>query len=1023
MFERVLRFFIDNYKTNYALFFLLMAMGTYAYTLIPKEVSPTIEPETINVGGSYAGASPDLLNRIAVQEIEDLCRNIDGVDGITSTISPGRFHIELEIDRRADKNRISDDIKDAIALAAVNLPDDMDEPTIRGPGHTRGILQLSIRSSQMPRGELVELARTLKNRLLRIKDISDVTIFGDSDLFYEVLIDEQKVHTYGFGMSEVVQTFSELSNIFPLGEIDNAKERYYLSTQNGKKTASDLEATILDIGGRNIELREIATISKRYEDSKTLASMNGKNAITLSISQDPKGDAIEISDAISQLIKTLSSDKVVYDMRMDQSIIVKESLNIIIANIILGIILIALLSMVLINVRVAFIIALGIPTSFVMGAIYFYFTGNSINVNSLIGVLIAIGIIVDDAIVVSENIQQYIEKGFSPKEAAFYGTKEMAKPVTVASVTTLFSFIPLLMLSGTLGEIIRLIPIAFSALIVASLIESFIFLPIHAAHTLSPASRTLSWQRINALYALALEWLIRHQKVFLLLFFATVPALIYMEVKHSKFYMFEKFDTSSINITFKGSPENSLEDSLHVAQTIERDLLAQKDRFFATYISSTAGYRRTATGLTELYPNVGYVSIELEDKAPANIMDRYITPLLSPYESSKHRTRAKESQKIAADVRDWLKEQGYKKQFHLDEINVVEKGMKHNKADIMIGVVSSDYQKAIAAVKRIEAAFEKTEGIKYSGNNIRFGPKEIKLRINSYGEMLGLTEESVGRYVSNLYLSRKIGTIFDEQELVDVKLKSVNYQNTLEHFKNLEIPLKDGTFVPLREVCEFDMIESLEKLAKDDGETTFFCYANIDPSKTTTSEVLEFNAALFENLKKEGIKLKFKGEREQKETLETEMVLATALALVLIFIAMLYLFHSVRKTLIVMSVIPFSILGVYVGHDIMHLGISLPSLIGALGLAGVIVNDGIIMMATLGSTQSAQKIIDNATKRLRPIVLTSVTTIIGLASLIFFSSGQAVTFQPLAVALGYGLFWGTLLNLFYVPVFYGFLKR
>ncbi len=1023
MFERLLRFFIDNYKTNYALFFLLMGMGIYAYTLIPKEVSPEIEPDTINVGGSYTGASPDLLNRIAVQELEDLCRNIDGIDAINSTISPGRFRIELEIDRRADKSRISDDIKDAIALSAANLPEDMDEPTIRGAGHSRGILQLSIRSSQMPHGELVELARTLKNRLLRIKDISDVTVFGDSDLFYEVLIDEERVHSYGFQMSDVVQSVSELSNIFPLGEIDNPKERYYLSTQNGKKDAHDLADTILDIDGRKILLKELATVAKHYEDSKTLASMNGNNAITLSISQNPKGDAIEISEAIHHLIKTLSGSSITYDMRMDQSIIVKESLNIIIANIILGIILIALLSVVLINARVAFIIALGIPTSFVMGAIYFYFTGNSINVNSLIGVLIAIGIIVDDAIVVSENIQQYIEKGFSPKEAAFYGTKEMAKPVTVASVTTLFSFIPLLMLSGTLGEIIRLIPIAFSALIVASLIESFIFLPIHAAHTLSPASRTLSWQRINSVYARSLAWLMRHQKLFLLLFFIITPALIYMEVKSSKFHMFEKFDTTSISITFKGAPDASLEESLHVAQIIERDLLKQQERFFATFISSTAGYRRSATGIAELYPNVGYISIELEDKAPANIMDRYITPLLSPYESSKHRTRTKESRKIAADVRGWLKKQGYKKRLHLEEINVVEKGMKHNKADIMIGVVSSDYQKAIEAVKRIELAFDTSEGIKYHGNNIRFGPKEIKLKINSYGEMLGLSEESIGRYISNLYLSRKIGTIFDARELVDVKVRSVNHRGDLQSFKNLEIPLKDGTFVPLSEVCEFEMIESLEKLSKDDGETTFFCYANIEPSKTTTSEVLERNAELFERLRKEGIKLKFKGEREQKNTLETEMLLATALALVLIFIAMLYLFHSVRKTLIVMSVIPFSILGVYVGHDIMHLGISLPSLIGALGLAGVIVNDGIIMMATLGSTKSVDKIIENATKRLRPIVLTSVTTIIGLSSLIFFSSGQAVTFQPLAVALGYGLFWGTLLNLFYVPVFYGVLKR
>ncbi len=223
-------------------------------------------------------------------------------------------------------------------------------------------------------------------------------------------------------------------------------------------------------------------------------------------------------------------------------------------------------------------------------------------------------------------------------------------------------------------------------------------------------------------------------------------------------------------------------------------------------------------------------------------------------------------------------------------------------------------------------------------------------------------------------------------------------------------------------VCEFQTIESLEKLVKDAGETTFYFYANIDPSQTTAGEVLETAAPTFSKLKSEGIKLKFKGEREQKETLEIEMVLASLLALVLIFISILYLFNSIRETFIVMSVIPFSLLGVYAGHFIMGLHISLPSLIGALGLAGVIVNDGIIMMSTLKMTNTKEDIYTLAAKRLRPIMLTSITTIIGLSSLMFFATQQAVTFQPLAVAIGFGLFWGTLLNLFYLPVIHNFLR-
>ncbi|WP_415398229.1 efflux RND transporter permease subunit [Sulfurimonas sp. CS5] len=1024
MFDRMLKFFIDNYKINYALFFLLFAVGIFAYNQIPKEISPTIEPNSITIRGSYSGTSVDILNKMAVQEIEDEVKNIVGVDSVTSVVSPGVFTIVLELDKNADKTDVTNKIEDAISLIRTNLPSDMDDPIIRGVAHSRSIMHVSIRSENVSRDKLKALSKKFKSRLLSIEDVSDVTIFGDSELFYEVLIDEKKVNAYNLSLDETMRIFSEISYIFPLGKIDNAKEQYYISTQNDKKFSNEFENTIININDQQIALKDIATIKKKYEDSSTLASMNGHNSITLAVSQNPKGDAVTISNDIKKLISQMHVDGVEFSVRMDKSVVIKDTLNIVISNILLGVILITLLTAILINVRIAFIIALGIPTSFVIGAIYFYFTGYSINVNSLIGVLIAIGIIVDDAIVVSENIQQYIEKGYSAKEAAFLGTKEVAKPVTIASLTTLFSFIPLLMLSGRLGEIIQLIPIAFSALVIASLIESFIFLPIHASHTLSAKSKTLSWEKINLLYSKILKQLVKYQKTFLLIFLIIVPALIYTGVKNSKFQMFQPFDDSSISITFKATPTTTLEESLIIVQTLEKDILKNHDRFFVKHVSSTAGYRRSATGSAEMYPYVGYVSMELHKMKPLNFVDKYITPYLSFYYDSKDRIRDKSSQDISQDLRVWLKEQKYKKQFNLNNLMVVENKMGHTKADIRIGVISDDHQKALKAIREIEDAFSKIVGIKYYGDNVKIGADEIKLKLNAYAEELGITEEYLGNYVSNLYLSRKVGTIFDGNELVDIKVKSFNVEDGLESFKRLEIPLNNNTFVKLKDICEFEIVESLERLVKDDGEISFFVFANVDPSIITATEVLEKIAPTIEELKKvKGIKLKFKGEREQKKTMQTEMILASVLAIILIFISILYLFNSLRETFIVMSVIPFSLLGVYVGHFFMGLNISLPSLIGALGLAGVIVNDGIIMMATLKNAQSKDDILTLASRRLRPIILTSITTVVGLSSLIFFASGQAVTFQPLAVTMGFGLLWGTVLNLFYLPTMYNFSRK
>ncbi|MCW9026822.1 MAG: efflux RND transporter permease subunit, partial [Thiovulaceae bacterium] len=759
-----------------------------------------------------------------------------------------------------------------------------------------------------------KLSKKFKSRLLSIKDVSDVTIFGDSDLFYEVLIDEKKVNAYNLSLDDTVRIFSEISYIFPLGMIDNAKEQYYISLQNDKKISEQFENTIININDQQIAIKDIATVKKRYQDSATLASMNAKNSITLAISQNPKGDAILIANEIKKLISDMRVKGVEFNVRMDKSIVIKDRLNIVISNILLGIILITLLTAILINIRIAFIIALGIPTSFVIGAIYFYFTGYSINVNSLIGVLIAIGIIVDDAIVVSENIQQYIEKGHSAKEAAYLGTKEVAKPVTIASLTTLFSFIPLLMISGKLGEIIQLIPIAFSALVIASLIESFIFLPIHATHTLSPNSRTLSWEKVNLLYAKALKQIVRYQKSFLITFLIIVPILIFYGIKSSKFQMFKPFDATSINITFKASPTTTLEDSLKIVQTLEKNILEQKDRFFVKHVSSTAGYRRSATGSAEMYPYVGYISIELQKMQPMNFVDRYITPYLSFYYDPKGRIRDKSSQDISQDLRAWLKEQGYKKRFKLSNLMVVENKMGHTKADIRIGVISDDYKKALRAIYDIEDAFSKIKGIKYYGDNVKLGIDEVKLKVNSYGEALGVTEKYVGNYISQLYLSKKIGTIYDNKELVDIKIKSVNFSNNLESFKSLQIPLKNNTYVRLKDICEFKKVQSLERLVKDDGKINFYVFANVNPSIITSGEVVDKIAPITDKLIKEGIKLKFKGEKEQTQSLKTEMVLASVLAIILIFISILYLFNSLRETLIVMSVIPFSLLGVFIGH-------------------------------------------------------------------------------------------------------------
>lgn len=1024
MFEKLLRFFVNNARMNYVLFFLIFAIGIWSYNKMPKEIFPTFDMDMISISASYTGASVDILDKMAASEIEDNVKSLEGVVETTTVISPGKFTIILELQKGKDRYNMANKVKDAVALTQGNLPSDMDEPTVNVMDRSRDLINISLTSKNLSVDQMKQFTEDFKSKILAIGGISDVTVFGDSDKYFEVLLDEQKIEAYGINKSEVFTAIGTLSYIYPLGKIEDPKKHYYISTYNGAKDAQELANTLLKLSSGNIYLSDIALIKKRYEDADTLYSFNGENAISLSVKQLDTANAMVISQSIKKLIdKTQAQhEDITISISDDNSDRIKERLDIVGSNIFIGIIFIVLLVWLLINARMSFIIFVGIPTSFVIAAIYMYLFGYSINLISLVGVLIAIGIVVDDAIVVSENIQQHIEDGMEPKEAAIQGANEMVLPVTLASLTTLFAFLPALMISGTMGEVMKLIPIALSALVVASLIETFIFLPIHAAHTLKNGAKVANWTYANNIYSNIIHFFMRWKKSFLIIFIILVPLLIVGMVKSSKFQMFPKFDADDIKISIKANQNTTLEESFEIVKEIEKDLIAKKEQYFIKAIESRAGYRKDSGSNTEKFPYVMYMTVELEKLAPSNILDKYVTPYLSLYYNPSERIREKTSQQLSRELKKFLEKHEYKKRFNLTDLTVLERKVGPIKADIKIGLVSNDNKKMISSIEKLTQRIESIDGTKSVAHSAKFGIDEIKLKVNSYGAKLGLTESSVGQYLSNLYLTKKISVSFDAKEMLDIKIESFNKDN-FNDFKNSEIPIDGNLKVRLSEVCDFVVQKSFEQLTKDNGEKNFYVYANVDTKIITSSEVLDQIEPLLQEIREDGVKIILKGEAKKNKELAQDMMAAGALAITLIMLSMLYLFNSFRETAILMSVIPFSFLGVLVGHKLLGLNLSMPAIIGALGLAGVVINDGIIMMTYLKKANTIEEVFFRATKRFRPIVLTTVTTLIGMSSLIFFATGQAVIFQPIAIALGFGLAWGTILNLIYLPVLYTFAHR
>ena len=1021
MFERFLRFFVNNSRMNYTLFVMVFAIGIWSYINTPKEIFPSFELNMISIKGSYAGASVDILDKMIVKDIEDNIKSVDGVEDIATIISPSRFSLVVELKKGYNKYNIANKMKDAVSLLKGNLPADMDEPSVNVIERSKALVDVSFTSTTFSTDQMKPSANKFKSKILSINGVSNATIYGDSDKYFEVLIDEKKILALDLNLNEVFQAISTLSYIFPVGTIEDNNKHFYISTYNGAKIASDLAKTVIKIGNKKLYVSDIANISKKYEDSTTMYSFNGKNALSVSITQQDTADAIRLVKSIKKEIARFDkpNDNIQIQISDDNSKRIKDRLNIVVSNILLGIILITILVALLINWRMSFIIAIGIPTSFVIAAVYFYFSGYTINMISLVGVLIALGIVVDDAIVVSENIQQYIEDGYDPKEAAIKGTSEMVKPVTIASLTTLFSFLPSLMISGTMGEVMKLIPIAVSALLVASLIESFIFLPIHAAHTLKNGAKVTSWEKANYYYNKIIHFFMEKQKVFLVSFLIIVPLLIVINVKNSRFQMFPKFDSTDVKISMKANQNTTLEDAFKIVQAIEKDLMKQKDKFFISSIDSVAGYRRDSGNTTENYPYVMYMTVELQEMKPQNIIDKYITPYLSFYYDDTNRNRTLKSQQIAKKLKQFLAKKEYKSKYNLDDLAILEKKVGPIKSDIKIGLVSNNNDKIVHYIEKLSNILEPIPGIVTVSNSVKFGVDEIKLKVNTYGESLGVDEAYIGSYLSKLYMLKKVSVSFDQTSLMDIKIKSVN-QDDYENFKTTQVILKDGTKVRLNEICDFTTKRSLEKLIKDNAEVNFYVFANVNPDILTASEALVKIDPLLEEMKKDNIKVILKGEAAKNKELMKDMIMASTLAIVLIMLSMLYLFNSFRETFILMSVIPFSFLGVLLGHSVMGINLSMSAMIGTLGLAGVVINDGIIMMTYLKRAKNIEDVFKWATKRFRPIIITTVTTLIGMSSLIFFPSGQAVIFQPIAIALGFGLAWGTILNLIYLPVLYSF---
>ena len=1035
MIRSFLRFAIERPVLNHIFFVLLLLMALFAYQSIPKEIFPPAELDKISIRGGYPGASANVLDKMVVRSIEDGLKAVDNLDNLRSTIQNGSFSIIADIKPGSDNQLVLSNVKDVLSTVRRDLPADMNDPVAKIAIYKFPLLLIAV-SGDQPTRRLLEAADALKGKLSTIKALDAIEIRGDADEEVRILIDDPKLEAYGIPKLLFYKAVSELSSIYPAGTFKQNGNLIYLSTANGAKSAKALEDTQLTIGGKHVRLGDVARVEFGLSTPHELSHFNGKSNISLNVTKTVKGNAIKLSKEIRQTLKTFAKKypDLKFQVYIDTSVWIRNRINLVTSNIFFGLILVFGAMFLSMNWRIATVVGLGIPTSFFIALIAAEYLGYSMNLLTMLGALVALGMIVDEAIVVAENIYRHMEMGKPPKEAAIEGAAEMFPAVLTATSTTVFAFLPLLIMSGQMGMFVKVLPVMISILLLSSLFEAFYFLPLHSKELFTLGKRidhhepSRLWDGMANLYGRLLSRLLQHKYLSLFLLLGGIIAGTIIMARMTKFELMPTFDGSQIYFSGKVGTNNRLHDTEKAVSQIEKILGGMVKPDNVSSITSIVGMKFNPDQSFDSGEHLFQLFINLHERKAENFFDKYINPYLSlEYDNSDMRRREdahilqkRYSRELLPKLKK-LKAADGSPLFHELNIYVPQAGIVKN--DIEIGLSGASDRQLFAALKRLRKAIVDINGTQHIEVNAKEGPQELKFRINSYGQQLGFTESNLVNTLRGMFLEAEYGKLFDTKGLIRLRLQNPDKKGNYD-IASLQLQTPDGQHVvTLKDIADFVYKKSMLHVYKEDGERVWSVSASVDKEVVLPIEVMQKITPLLESFRHEGIEVIIKGEQKANMQLKREMSRAAIIAVFLIFISLVWMFNSFVQPLIVLSTIPLSVVGALAGTKLFGLNMTMIGAMGMIGLAGVVVNDGLIMIDFIRNTNHYRGMVEGAKVRLRPIILTSVTTVLGLSTIMLFASGQALIVQPMAVALGFGVAWATVLNLIYVPLLYAVLYR
>jgi len=1001
---------INNRVTPNLLMIILMIGGIFMSSKITREVFPAFELDNISISVAYPGASPEEVEQGIVLAIEDSIQAIEGIKEITSTANEGSASVRAELRDDASPQKVLQDIQQEIDRIST-FPEDAEDPVISISSIKRQVLRVNI-FGNVSEKTLRATVEDVRDHLLQHKGITQIDLRGARDYEIEISISKHVLRKYNLSISSVAKTIANSSVEIPGGKLETTGGEILLRVKNKSEWAKDFaRIPIISSGeGTIVYLEDIATVRDGFEDTTKFGTFNNQPSIQLYVYRVGKETPIGVSDATKETMLNIQDSlpaDINWAITSDRSTIYKQRLQLLLKNGYVGLALVLILLGLFLEMRLAFWVTMGIPISFLGGLLFLPFFDVSINMISMFAFIISLGIVVDDAIIAGENIYEYRQRGLSYYDAAIAGAKDVATPITFSILTNIVAFLPMAFIPGVMGKVWRVIPSVVIVVFLISWFESLFILPAHLAHSKENGKGTIAGSLYNfqqKFAKLLLKFIhnvygpildrILTVRYFVVAFLIAVLLVTASYVKSGRIRMIlsprVESDRAVVTATLPyGSPAS--------------EMIRVRDRLI--------------TGLGKVAENNGGENLLDGTFALINNNKVEVNAYLTPPDRRPLTT--------GQMTKEWRKATG-----PIVGTNSIrfesDRGGPGGGASIAVELRHRDSDVLDQASVAFAEKLSEFSSVKDVDSGYSVGKIQYNYQVNAWGESLGLTSSEIGRQIRNgfqgaIALRQQRG---NNELTVRIRLPESERSNIFS-MENFLIRTPASTYVPLSEITTIEKSRAYTSISRKDGRRTTTVSANVDPIGDSPVVITSLNETILPELASQypGLSYGYSGRQADRKESIGNLLVGFLFALGGIYFLLAIPFRSYIQPVIVMVAIPFGMIGAVFGHMLMDYHLSLMSMMGIVALSGVVVNDSLVLVDYANKQKrkgkhSLEAITLAGLRRFRPVLLTTLTTFGGLAPMIFETSRQARFMIPMAISLGFGILFATIITLALVPCLY-----